>query len=136
MFFDDSVPSTPLARFGNSPTRFSEVSTDHFDSFSRFDSFNMHDAGFSSQPERLTRFDSIYSTKDFGFGGPERLTSVNVAASPQSPDILFEELTLEAGHLFAGEKLRHRINILDLYTLSMTQSLSFSFQTNKDSNFE
>lgn len=64
--FDDSVPSTPLSRFGNSPPRHSEASSDHFDSFSRFDSFNVHDSGFSSHPERLTRFDSMNSTNDFG----------------------------------------------------------------------
>ncbi|KAL5778380.1 hypothetical protein ACOSP7_011306 [Xanthoceras sorbifolium] len=90
-FFDDSVPSTPLSRFGNSPTRFSEVSTDHFDSFSRFDSFSMHDTGSSSQPERLTRFDSMNSTNDFGFGGPERLTrfdSMNSTKDFGGPDKL------------------------------------------------
>ncbi|KAK2660910.1 hypothetical protein Ddye_007443 [Dipteronia dyeriana] len=90
-FFDDSVPSTPLSRFGNSPTRFSEVSTDQFDSFSRFDSFNMHDTGFSSQPERLTRFDSMSSTNDFGYGGPERLTrfdSINSTRDFGGPDKL------------------------------------------------
>lgn len=64
--FDDSVPSTPLSRFGNSPPRYSEASSDHFDSFSRFDSFNVHDSGFSSHPERLSRFDSMNSTNDFG----------------------------------------------------------------------
>ncbi|XP_030478678.1 uncharacterized protein LOC115695742 isoform X2 [Cannabis sativa] len=63
--FDDSVPGTPLSRFGNSP-RYSEVGDHYFDNFSRFDSFSTHDARFSSQPERLTRFDSINSSKDFG----------------------------------------------------------------------
>ncbi|KAK0576707.1 hypothetical protein LWI29_022190 [Acer saccharum] len=72
LFFDDSVPTKPLSRFGNSPTRFIEVSTDHFGSFLRFDSFNIHDSGFPSQPERLTRFDSINSTKDFG--GSDKLS--------------------------------------------------------------
>ncbi|KAG8502988.1 hypothetical protein CXB51_001005 [Gossypium anomalum] len=66
--FEDSVPSTPLSKFGNSPSRFSEASRDQFDSFSRFDSFSMHDGGFSQQPDRLTRFDSINSSKDFGSG--------------------------------------------------------------------
>ncbi|GKV44398.1 hypothetical protein SLE2022_174280 [Rubroshorea leprosula] len=65
-FFEDSVPSTPLSKFGNSPPRYSEAS-DHFDSFSRFDSFNTYGGGFS-QPERLTRFDSINSSKDFSHG--------------------------------------------------------------------
>lgn len=63
--FDDSVPGTPLSRFGNSP-RYSEAGDHYFDNFSQFDSFSTHDGGFSSQPERLTRFDSINSSKDFG----------------------------------------------------------------------
>lgn len=63
--FDDSVPGTPLSRFGNSP-RYSEAGDHYFDNFSRFDSFSTHEGGFSSQPERLTRFDSINSSKDFG----------------------------------------------------------------------
>ncbi|KAG4161973.1 hypothetical protein ERO13_D01G089100v2 [Gossypium hirsutum] len=74
--FEDSVPSTPLSKFGNSPSRFSEASRDQFDSFSRFDSFSMHDGGFSQQPDRLTRFDSINSSKDFG-SGFSRFDSVN-----------------------------------------------------------
>ncbi|XWS26023.1 hypothetical protein CRYUN_Cryun27aG0118100 [Craigia yunnanensis] len=75
--FEDSVPSTPLSKFGNSPSRFSEASRDQFDSFSRFDSFSMHDSGFSQQPDRLTRFDSINSSRDFGSGfsqQPDTLT--------------------------------------------------------------
>lgn len=74
--FEDSVPSTPLSKFGNSPSRFSEASRDQFDSFSRFDSFNMHDGGFSQQPDGLTRFDSINSSKDFG-SGFSRFDSIN-----------------------------------------------------------
>lgn len=62
-FFEDSVPATPLSRFGNSP-RYSEAG-DHFDNFSRFDSFSVQEGGFSPR-EKLTRFDSINSTKDFG----------------------------------------------------------------------
>ncbi|KDP36775.1 hypothetical protein JCGZ_08066 [Jatropha curcas] len=70
-FFEDSVAGSPIARFGNSPMsrfanspRYSEAG-DHFDNFSRFDSFSMHEgSGFSPQ-EGLTRFDSINSTKDF-----------------------------------------------------------------------
>ncbi|EOY15307.1 Calcium ion binding protein, putative isoform 1 [Theobroma cacao] len=75
--FEDSVPSTPLSRFGNSPPRFSEASRDQFDSLSRLDSFGMHESGFSQQPDRLTRFDSINSSGDFGSGfshQPEALT--------------------------------------------------------------
>ncbi|XP_031270028.1 epidermal growth factor receptor substrate 15-like 1 isoform X2 [Pistacia vera] len=73
--FDDSVPATPLSRFGNSPPRYSDASG--FDSFSRFDSFSMHDGGFSSQPERLTRFDSINSSRDFGNDSFTRFDSIN-----------------------------------------------------------
>ncbi|KAK8512642.1 hypothetical protein V6N12_075212 [Hibiscus sabdariffa] len=68
--FEDSVPSTPASKFGNSTSM-------DFDSFSRFDSFSMHDGGFSTQPDRLMRFDSINSSKDFGSGfspQPETLT--------------------------------------------------------------
>lgn len=61
--FDDSVPATPLSRFGNSSPRYSEAGDHYYDNFSRFDSFRTHDSG---QPERFTRFDSINSTKDFG----------------------------------------------------------------------
>ncbi|KAL2636740.1 hypothetical protein AAZV13_06G014800 [Glycine max] len=63
--FDDSVPATPVSKFGNSP-RYSEAG-DHFFDMSRFDSFR-HESGYSPQPERLTRFDSISSSsKDFGY---------------------------------------------------------------------
>ncbi|KAJ4837929.1 hypothetical protein Tsubulata_022521 [Turnera subulata] len=64
--FADSVPGTPAYNFGSSPKRFSEGADDHsFDSFSRFDSFNMHDGGlFQSSSRSLARFDSISSTKD------------------------------------------------------------------------
>lgn len=74
--FDDSVPGTPLSKFGNSPRysdkfgnspRYSEAG-DHFFDMSRFDSFSMHESGNFPQPERLTRFDSISSSKDFGYG--------------------------------------------------------------------
>ncbi|WZZ80685.1 hypothetical protein YC2023_101257 [Brassica napus] len=82
--FDDSVPSTPLSRFGNSPPRFSDASirdNNNFDSFSRFDSFNHSEAGgagfSSSQPERLSRFDSINSSKDFGGAAFSRFDSIN-----------------------------------------------------------
>ncbi|KDP43775.1 hypothetical protein JCGZ_22402 [Jatropha curcas] len=57
--FADSVPSTPAYKFN-------EGSDDHsFDSFSRFDSFNMHDSGlFQSSSQSLSRFDSMRSTRD------------------------------------------------------------------------
>ncbi|KAJ4837699.1 hypothetical protein Tsubulata_035014 [Turnera subulata] len=73
-FFEDSVPGTPQSRFGNSP-RYSEAG-DHFDNYSRFDSFSMHDGGgFSPQGEKLTRFDSMNSTKDFGHGHSRAFSS-------------------------------------------------------------
>ncbi|KAB2632015.1 epidermal growth factor receptor substrate 15-like 1 [Pyrus ussuriensis x Pyrus communis] len=76
LFFEDSVPSTPLSKFQNSP-RYSEAGDYHFDNLSRFDSFssNRHDVGFSSQPERFSRFDSINSTRDFG--GHTRFDSIS-----------------------------------------------------------
>lgn len=81
-FFADSVPGTPQFNSNSSP-RFSEGPEDHsFDSFSRFDSFSMHDSGFFPPRENLARFDSIRSTSDqsrqftfddsdpFGISGP------------------------------------------------------------------
>ena len=68
--FEDSVPGTPMSKFGNSP-RYSEAGDHFFDNSSRFDSFSMHDGGFSPR-ERLSRFDSINSSKDFG-----RFDSIN-----------------------------------------------------------
>ncbi|XP_027354203.1 actin cytoskeleton-regulatory complex protein pan1 isoform X2 [Abrus precatorius] len=76
--FDDSVPGTPLSKFGNSP-RYSEAG-DHFFDMSRFDSFSMHEGGYSPQPERLTRFDSISSSKDFGFNN-EKFTRFDSMSS-------------------------------------------------------
>ncbi|KAL7192830.1 hypothetical protein ACSBR2_024613 [Camellia fascicularis] len=68
-FAFDSVPSTPMYNFSNSPQRFSEGSEDRtFDSFSRFDSFNMHDSGVFPANESLTRVDSIRSTTDSDYG--------------------------------------------------------------------
>ncbi|KAG7024095.1 hypothetical protein SDJN02_12908, partial [Cucurbita argyrosperma subsp. argyrosperma] len=65
-FFDDSVPPTPLSRFGNSSPRYSDVGDHFFDHSSRFDSFSMQDGSFSPQREKFTRFDSISSSRDFG----------------------------------------------------------------------
>ncbi|KAF3434871.1 hypothetical protein FNV43_RR21958 [Rhamnella rubrinervis] len=62
--FDDSVPSTPLYNFSNSPTRY-EGSEPAFDSFSRFDSFSTHDGGLFQQREAFSRFDSMRSSRDF-----------------------------------------------------------------------
>ncbi|KAJ6938246.1 MDIS1-interacting receptor like kinase 2-like [Populus alba x Populus x berolinensis] len=56
-----SKDGSPMSRY--SP-RFSEAG-DHFDNYSRFDSFSMNEGGFSPR-EKLTRFDSINSSKDFG----------------------------------------------------------------------
>lgn len=53
-----------MSKFGNSP-RYSEAGDHFFDNLSRFDSFNMHDSGFSPR-EKLARFDSMSSSKDFG----------------------------------------------------------------------
>ncbi|KAL3603136.1 hypothetical protein D5086_003995 [Populus alba] len=63
IFFEESVAGSPMSRFGNSP-RFSEAG-DHFDNYSRFDSFSMNEGSFSPR-EKLARFDSINSSKDFG----------------------------------------------------------------------
>lgn len=61
--FADSVPGTPLFNSGNSPR-----SEDHsFDNFSRFDSFNMSESGYSgffAPRETFSRFDSIRSSKE------------------------------------------------------------------------
>ncbi|XP_021686458.2 uncharacterized protein LOC110669233 isoform X2 [Hevea brasiliensis] len=62
-FFEDSVAGSPVSRFGNSP-RYSEAG-ESFDNFSRFESFSVHEGGFSPR-EKLTRFDSTSSTKDLG----------------------------------------------------------------------
>lgn len=65
-FFEDSVPPTPLSRFGNSSPRYSDVGDHFFDNSSRFDSFSMQDGSFSPQHEKFSRFDSISSSRDFG----------------------------------------------------------------------
>lgn len=64
--FADSVPSTPMYNSNSSPRRFSEGSEDNygFDSFSRFDSFNMQDTGPFGSRDTLSRFDSMRSTRD------------------------------------------------------------------------
>lgn len=64
--FADSVPSTPMHNSSNSPQRYSEVSEDRsFDSFSRFDSFNMHDGGlFAPSESSFSRLDSVRSGRD------------------------------------------------------------------------
>ncbi|XP_071724417.1 uncharacterized protein [Rutidosis leptorrhynchoides] len=64
--FADSVPSTPAYNFGYSPPKFSGgAENKSFDSFSRFDSFNMSESGFAQSPRNsLSRFDSFRSTAD------------------------------------------------------------------------
>ncbi|XAR61528.1 hypothetical protein NMG60_11015979 [Bertholletia excelsa] len=76
-FFEDSVPSTPLSRVGNSPPRYSAGSV--FDSSSRFDSFSMHEQAFSPRHETFSRFDSMSSTRGFDHSqGPfSRFDSIN-----------------------------------------------------------
>ncbi|KAL1566675.1 actin cytoskeleton-regulatory complex protein pan1-like [Salvia divinorum] len=85
--FADSVPTTPMYNFSSSPKKFSEGSEEQhsFDSFSRFDSFNMQDSGPFSSRESFSRFDSMRSTRDSAdfdqgyFGQPETLTSTRDA---------------------------------------------------------
>lgn len=62
--FADSVPSTPLFSSSYSPKKYGEGTSESGFNFSRFDSFRSTDSGFQPQ-ERLTRFDSIGSTRDF-----------------------------------------------------------------------
>ncbi|XP_047319743.1 actin cytoskeleton-regulatory complex protein pan1 [Impatiens glandulifera] len=71
--FEDSVPNSPLSRAGNSPSRFSVGSTDHFFDNNRFDSFNDHGFSSSSRPETLSRFDSVNSSHgNFDIGQDSR----------------------------------------------------------------
>lgn len=84
--FDDSVPGTPLSKFGNSP-RYSEAG-DFFD-MSRFDSFRVPE---SPQPERFTRFDSMSSSKDFGYN-PEKFTRFDSISSSKDFGYNPERLT-------------------------------------------
>ncbi|CAL9045379.1 uncharacterized protein LOC103985773 [Musa acuminata AAA Group] len=82
LFFDDSVPSSPMFNSA-SPSRFNDGRDDYgFSSFGRFDSFATHDSGpfpahetfsrfdpiSSSRPETLARFDSVSSSREFGRG--------------------------------------------------------------------
>ncbi|KAH6799777.1 Calcium-binding EF hand family protein [Perilla frutescens var. hirtella] len=64
LFFEDSVPSTPLSRADNSP-RYGNEPRDPFDSFSRYDSFSTHDQASSPRRETFTRFDSVNSSRGF-----------------------------------------------------------------------
>ncbi|KAI8549285.1 hypothetical protein RHMOL_Rhmol06G0013900 [Rhododendron molle] len=73
-FFDDSVPSTPFSRAGNSPPGYGVGSVDpFFDSSSRFDSFSMPDDAFSPRRETFSRFDSMNSNQ----GTLTRFDSIN-----------------------------------------------------------
>ncbi|GER37051.1 calcium-binding EF hand family protein [Striga asiatica] len=91
--FADSVPSTPMYSSNTSPRKFGEGSEDRYslDSFSRFDSFNIHDSGpFGSR--ELSRFDSMRSTResaDFDqghFGQQESLTRFDSFRSTADSD--------------------------------------------------
>ncbi|KAM7517375.1 hypothetical protein LguiA_006958 [Lonicera macranthoides] len=100
--FEESVPSTPLSRAGNSPPRYSVASGDSFfDNAGRYDSFSMRDqGGFSPRQETLTRFDSINSTRGFdnshgfsfddsdpfGSSGPFKVSSENHSPRKGSSD--------------------------------------------------
>ncbi|XP_047954189.1 epidermal growth factor receptor substrate 15-like 1 [Salvia hispanica] len=64
LFFEDSVPSTPLTRAGDSP-RYGNDSRDPFESFSRYDSFSTQDHASSPRGETYGRFDSISSSRGF-----------------------------------------------------------------------
>ncbi|PHU20979.1 hypothetical protein BC332_12130 [Capsicum chinense] len=78
--FFDSVPSTPAYKAGGSPVddnmfqkkspfAFADsvpstpMSEEHLKSFSRYDSFNMHDGGFFGSRE-FSRFDSMRNTRN------------------------------------------------------------------------
>ncbi|CAN8312736.1 unnamed protein product [Cochlearia groenlandica] len=101
--FDDSVPSTPLSRFGNSSPRYSDASAR--DSFSRFDSFNASEAGAgfaSSQPERLSRFDSINSSKDFGGAAFSRFDSINSSSDFAGPEKFSRFDSINSNRDFGG----------------------------------
>ncbi|XP_063947068.1 uncharacterized protein LOC108218629 isoform X4 [Daucus carota subsp. sativus] len=64
--FEDSFPSSPLSRAGNSPSRYSEASGDQFfNNMSRFDSFGGEDRDVSSRRESFARFDSMTSSSGF-----------------------------------------------------------------------
>ncbi|KAK7283462.1 hypothetical protein RIF29_12997 [Crotalaria pallida] len=77
--FDDSVPATPLSKYGNSP-KYSEAG-DFFDMSSRFDSFSMHESGFSPKAEpQFSRFDSFSSSKDFGYN-PDKFSRFDSISS-------------------------------------------------------
>ncbi|KAK6924582.1 EF-hand domain [Dillenia turbinata] len=63
----DSVPSTPMYNFSNSPTYSEAPEEQSFDHFARFDSFRTNDSGLFPPRDSLTRFDSPRSTRDSDF---------------------------------------------------------------------
>ncbi|KAK6922497.1 EH domain [Dillenia turbinata] len=65
--FADSVPSTPMYNFSNSPTYSEAPGEQSFDHFARFDSFRTNDSGLFPPRDSLTRFDSPRSTRDSDF---------------------------------------------------------------------
>ncbi|KAG2319642.1 hypothetical protein Bca4012_054115 [Brassica carinata] len=129
--FDDSVPSTPLSRFGNSPPRFSDASTrdNNFDSFSRFDSFNHSEAGAgfsSSQPERLSRFDSINSSKDFGGGAAfSRFDSINSSRDFAGAEKLSRFDSINSSRDFGGPSLSRFDSVNSTKDFSGSHGYSF-----------
>ncbi|CAH8252997.1 unnamed protein product [Arabidopsis lyrata] len=127
--FDDSVPSTPLSRFGNSPPRFSDASArdNNFDSFSRFDSFNTSEAGagFSSQPERLSRFDSINSSKDFGGAAFSRFDSINSSRDVTGAEKLSRFDSINSSKDFGGPSLSRFDSINSTKDFSGSHGYSF-----------
>lgn len=120
--FADSAPSTPMYNFGSSPRNSEEQHS--FDSFSRFDSFNMNDSGPFGSRDSFSRFDSMRSTRDSTdfdqgyFGQPESLTrfdsfrstadsDYNFGAFPPQPSLTrFDSMSstrdLDYGHGFSS----------------------------------
>ncbi|KAL7104144.1 hypothetical protein ACP275_08G225500 [Erythranthe tilingii] len=101
--FADSMPSTPMYNSSISPRKFNEDQEEHYSfessSFSRFDSFNMHDSGpFGSRNDSFTRFDSMRSTRDSeydqGYFAPqESLTRFDSFRSTADSDYNFGQFT-------------------------------------------
>ncbi|XP_038976399.1 epidermal growth factor receptor substrate 15-like [Phoenix dactylifera] len=65
LFFEDSVPNSPFFNSGSSPMFNEGRGDDSFNSFSKFDSFRMHDSKFYPPGGSVTKFDSISSSRDF-----------------------------------------------------------------------
>ncbi|KAL8549990.1 hypothetical protein ACS0TY_008712 [Phlomoides rotata] len=91
--FADSAPSTPMYNFSSSPRGSEEQHS--FDSFSRFDSFNMNDSGPFGSRDSFSRFDSMRSTRDSTdfdqgyFAQPESLARFDSFRSTADSDYNF-----------------------------------------------